>query len=193
MPASSSHVRGVRQSHRRVGASKIAVVVAPGGRGWGDVARQCLEADDAVDVVVEAANGDPAAVPARARGPVVVVVDRGIVEARPHPVLPSARRPRRRARVLAVAREPDDAFALDVVKRGGHGVLPEDSLPLQLLKAVRCVAAGEVWLSRVQEGFVLETLWRLVRERRTGAEPVGAAERAPRAGSLRPRVDPLSS
>lgn len=168
------------------------MVVASGGRGWGDVARQCLEADDVVEVVVEAANGDPTAVAARARGPVVVVVDRGIVEARPYAVLPSARRPRGHARVLAVAREPDDAFALDVVKRGGHGVLSEDSLPIQLPKAVRCVAAGQVWLSRVQEGVVLETLWRLVRERRTGAEPDGAAERAPRPGSLGPRVDPLS-
>jgi hypothetical protein len=50
---------------------------------------------------------------------------------------------------------------LRVIRDGGHGVMAEEALSRQLLKAVRCLVTGQAWLTRAQDAQVLAALWRL--------------------------------
>jgi len=64
------------------------------------------------------------------------------------------------APVLALAELDDSAAREQAVRAGASGVLAKDEAPETLCKAVRKVAAGEVWLDRATLGRMLKSLAR---------------------------------
>ncbi len=73
----------------------------------------------------------------------------------------------------------DERFVLDAWKAGIHGYILKDTATQELVRAVRCVADGEVWIG---EGF----LSRIMNKYRAAVE--GQLEdRASRPGGLTPR------
>lgn len=139
----------------------IPVVLAAAPGGWGELARRCLEREQDLRLVAQAADAERAIAAVNAYRPVVVLLDQGIPRLGVLGLLPELRRARRPPRILTVAREADDALALEVARRGGQGLMPEEALARLLPRAVRCLAAGEAWLSRTQEPRVLEEFWQL--------------------------------
>lgn len=150
-----------RRQTQPVAKGPIAIVVVAALGGWGELAQRCLELEQDLRVVAAVTEAERALAAVQAHGPVVVLLDEKIPRRGALGVLLDLRQTRRPPRVLAVARERDDAFALEVVKRGGQGLMAEETLAALLPKAVRRVAAGEAWLTRTQEAQVLTALWQL--------------------------------
>lgn len=153
--------RSRRQRRQPVAKGPIAVVVVAAPGGWGELARRCLEIEQDLRVVAAVTEAERALAAVRTHRPIVVLLDQDLPRLGALGLLPKLRRGRRPPRVLAIAREPDDEFAVEVAKRGGQGLMSEETLGTLLAKAVRRVAAGEAWLSRTQEPRVLEALWQL--------------------------------
>lgn len=150
-----------RRSWRPVLGAPIAVVVAARPGRWSEMARRCLEPEEDLQVVAESTDAERTITLVRTHRPVVVLLDREIPRRGALRVMPEFRRARRPPRVLAVARERDDGFAVEVIRGGGHGLMVEEALPAYLPKAVRRLAAGETWLTRAQEAQLLAALWHL--------------------------------
>ncbi len=153
--------RSRRQTRQPVAKGPIAVVVVAAPGGWGELARRCLELEQDLRVVAAVTEAERALAAVETHRPIVVLLDQKLPRLGALGLLPKLRKARRPPRVLAIAREPDDDFAVEVVKRGGQGLMAEETLGTLLVKAVRRVAAGEAWLSRTQEPRVLEALWQL--------------------------------
>jgi len=151
--------RGARRATPPV---PITVVLAIGRARWGSVARARLEAERSIRIVAEVGDGPGAVAVVRANRPAVIVVDRDLSPGGALGVLPALYQVSPAARALAVTAKWDDAFALNVVRVGGKGVMVEEMVGMHLVKAVRCLAAGETWLTRAQEAQVLAALWQLV-------------------------------
>jgi DNA-binding NarL/FixJ family response regulator len=79
------------------------------------------------------------------------------------PVLAQVRRRSPKTRVLAVDARLDEGRMLSVAKAGAHGYMLEEAIPAYLVKAIRVMAAGEVWLSRKLMAKVVVELQRLDR------------------------------
>jgi len=133
-------------------------VLLVGPRRWTDPARGSLETEADLQVVAEAADQAQAVAAVRAHRASVAVIDEECLGSDPVPALSALRHAHARTRVLVVTRDADDAYALEIVRSGGHGVIPEASLPSAAGKAVRAVAGGQVWLTRSQEGLILAAL-----------------------------------
>ncbi len=81
--------------------------------------------------------------------------------------------------ILMLSAFDDERFVLDAWKAGIHGYILKDTATQELVRAVRCVADGEVWIG---EGF----LSRIMNKYRAAVE--GQMEdRASRPGGLTPR------
>jgi len=164
-PASHRSPRGHGSSRssatRPARGAPITVVLAAGHARWVARARLQLEAQENVQVVAEAQDVPGAVAAVTAHRPTVVLLDQRIFPGGAARVLPVFRQASPRSRVLMVTPSAADAFVLDVVRRGGHGVLWEDALHTHLIKAIGCLAAGQAWLTRGQEAQVLASLWEL--------------------------------
>ena len=137
---------------------EISVVVAPGAAAWGEAARQRLRGERDLRVVADTADERRVLKVVKAHRPAVLVVDRQISADGMLAVVAVLRAAHPSLRVLAITESPDDDFAVFTVRRGGHGVMAEEALESLLPKAVRCLAAGEAWLSRTQEAQVATAL-----------------------------------
>jgi DNA-binding NarL/FixJ family response regulator len=110
--------------------------------------RMCLEAEDDVEVVGEAADGAAVVELAARLRPDVVVMDirmpgmDGIEATRRLTGLPG-----RPVRVLVITTFDLDEYVVDAIRAGASGFLLKDATPEDLLHAVRVVAAGEALLS----------------------------------------------
>lgn len=142
-------------------AAPISVVVAAGPVGWAELARRCLETTSDVRLVAAASDSEQAVAVVRLHRPAVVLVDREVPRAGMLAAVPGLRQANPSVRLLAVTGHPDDSFALQVIRRGGHGVIAEEAFARHLAKAVRCLAAGQAWLTRAQEAQVLGALWEM--------------------------------
>jgi DNA-binding NarL/FixJ family response regulator len=120
-----------------------------------------LRAEEGIDVVGEAANGDEAVKLAKRERPDVILMDirmpdmDGLEATRlitADPTLPSVR-------ILMLTTFDLDAYVHEALRAGASGFLLKDTLPPELLAAVRIVAAGEALLApsitrRLIEDFV---------------------------------------
>jgi len=120
-----------------------------------------LRSEDGIDVVGEAANGLDAVKVARAERPDVMLMDirmpemDGLEATR----LITADPALRTVRILVLTTFDLDAYVHEALRAGASGFLLKDTLPGELLAAVRIVAAGESLLApsitrRLIEDFV---------------------------------------
>jgi DNA-binding NarL/FixJ family response regulator len=111
--------------------------------------RMLLEDDDGIEVVGEAADGREAVDIVRATHPDVVLMDirmpevDGLVATREIVADPSLAG----VRVLILTTFELDEYVFEALRSGASGFLVKDTDPVDLLRAVRVVAAGESLLS----------------------------------------------
>jgi DNA-binding NarL/FixJ family response regulator len=110
--------------------------------------RLILEAEDDVDVVGEAEDGEAALVALRRHQPDVVLMDiqmprlDGIAATRL-----IAEDPGIRSRVVILTTFEQDDYVFDALRAGASGFLLKNAPPEQLVEAVRTVAAGDALLA----------------------------------------------
>ena len=106
--------------------------------------RMVLEAEDDIEVVGEAANGEQAVHSAQRLKPDVVLMDIRMPEldgiAATRQIVPAAR-------VLILTTFDLDEYVYDALDAGASGFLLKDSSPDQLVSAIRVVAGGEALLA----------------------------------------------
>lgn len=124
-----------------------------------------------IELVGEAPGGPDAAKRAAVLKPDILVLD---VE-RPGgndvdlPVRVVAASPR--TRVLAASGRAGDAYAADALRRGARGYLLKSEKPRNVVKAIRCVPAGELWAGRKLLAALLDTFLDPTGNGLAGAEP----------------------
>jgi DNA-binding NarL/FixJ family response regulator len=134
---------------RAVRAASIHVLIADGQPVVRAGLRAVLMGESDIAVVGEAADGHQAVATAEAMQPDVVLLD---TELSGLDVLEVTRRlvddPRLAGvRVIILAARDSDACLFGALRAGASGFLVKDSEPIDLLEAVRVVAAGEALLS----------------------------------------------
>lgn len=142
-----------------------------------------LESEPGCEVVGKAADGGELVELAVETRPDVILLDvvmpgmDGIDAAR------ALRKRKVPARIIMLSAFDEERFVLDAWKTGIHGYILKDTATSELVRAVRCVAEGEVW---VGEGF----LCRVMEKYRAAVE--GKEEPVVGPGGLTPReVDVL--
>jgi DNA-binding NarL/FixJ family response regulator len=100
--------------------------------------REHLMADDADIVLAAVGDDDDASV-------------EELLSARPSPSRP---------RVMLVTSETSKVFHEEAIIRGAFGILHESASEVFVLKALACVARGELWLDRQTTGRVFDRLSR---------------------------------
>jgi len=114
--------------------------------------RMVLDAEDAITVVAEAANGEQAVHSAGRLQPDVVLMDIRMPEldgiaATQRIVGGADARAQSRTRVLILTTFDLDEYVYDALGAGASGFLLKDSPPEQLVNAIEVVAAGEALLA----------------------------------------------
>ncbi|HSS08498.1 MAG TPA: response regulator transcription factor [Acidimicrobiales bacterium] len=114
--------------------------------------RMILEAEDDLDVVGEAADGEQAVEEARRLRPDVILMDIRMprmdgVEATRRLANPSGHDPDGGAHVLILTTFDLDEYVVEALRAGASGFLLKDTPPEDLVVAIRVVAAGEALLA----------------------------------------------
>jgi len=118
--------------------------------------RALLEKHKDIKVIAEAANGREAVRLARDLTPTVVVMDVSM------PDLSGVEATRRilkrspKAKVIALSMHSDRRFVVEMLRAGAQGYLLKDCAYEELVRAIRTVAGGRVYLSPRIAGVVLE-------------------------------------
>ena len=128
-------------------------------------ARTRLARERAVRIVGEAREAREAAALVTHRRPTLVLLDVALPPAGGLPILRQIRKRSPKTRTLVIDARFDEGRVLRVAKAGAHGYMVAEAVPGYLAKAVRVMAAGEVWFSRKLMGKVVDELQRLVRIR----------------------------
>jgi DNA-binding NarL/FixJ family response regulator len=111
--------------------------------------RALLDAQDDIEVVGEASNGDEAVQLARRYGPDVVLMDirmpgtDGLAATRA--IVGDERMAG--VRIVILTTFELDEYVFEAIRSGASGFLVKDTEPVELLRAVRAVAAGDALLS----------------------------------------------
>ena len=128
--------------------------------------RMILEAQDGIEVVGEAADGERAVAEAQRLAPDVVLMD--IRMPRMDGVEATRRLPGRR--VLILTTFDLDEYVVEALRAGASGFLLKDAPAEELVRAVRVVAAGEALLA--------PSVTRRLLDRFAGLPPAGETARA---------------
>ncbi len=86
-----------------------------------------------------------------------------------------------RTKVLLLSARLEDAVLSEALQQGAHGYLPKTATHRELLKAIRALAAGELWAPRTLLTVVVERL----RQRLEARQGLPRAVRAPLTGRER--------
>ena len=141
----------------------ITLVVASANRPLLDQAQAGLTGEQGIKLVGEARDGKEVALLVTRRRPTLLLLDLALPPAGGHLVLAPIRTGSPKTRVLAIDARLDEGRMLRVAKAGAHGYMLREAIPAYLPKALRVMAAGEVWLGRKLMAKVVEELQRLLR------------------------------
>lgn len=141
----------------------IKVALASDNSQLLDRARAGLAAEKAIRIVGEAREGRQAVRLVTRGRPTLLLLDLALPPAGGIPLLAQVRKRSPKTSVLAIDDQLDEGQMLKVAKAGARGYMLKEAIPAYLPKAVRVMAAGEVWLSRKLMGKVIGELQRLVR------------------------------
>jgi DNA-binding NarL/FixJ family response regulator len=126
-------------------------------------ARAALATEEAITIAGEARGAEQVLHLVRQRRPTLLLLDLALPPAGGHGLIAQVREQSAKTRVLAIDDQLDEGEVLRVAKTGARGYILKEAIPVYLAKAIRVMAAGEVWFSRKHMGKVVEELQRLVR------------------------------
>jgi len=141
----------------------IKVALASDNSQLLDRARAGLAAEKAIRIVGEAREGRQAVRLVTRGRPTLLLLDLALPPAGGIPLLAQVRKRSPKTRVLTIDGQLDEERVLRAAKGGAYGYMLGEAIPGYLPRAVRAMAAGEVWLSRKLMGKVIGELQRLVR------------------------------
>lgn len=159
--------------------SPVMVILASNNGQLLDQARAGLAAEKAIRIVGEARGGKETVALVSQRRPTLLVVDMALPPAGGLPVVAQVRKGSPKTRVLAIDDRLNEQRVLKLAKAGAYGYMLGDAIPGYLAKAVRVMAAGEVWLSRKLMGRLVEELERLVQLRARAGRRRGGKDSRP--------------
>ncbi len=123
-------------------------------RGLAEILRQT----DDIDVLAEAADGDELLAALREREPDVVVMDLRMPGPSGLDLVKHLRAEFPRLGVLVLSANPEDQYAVRIVRAGASGYLTKESAEAELVSAVRRVAGGKRFLTPGMAEALLDQL-----------------------------------
>jgi DNA-binding NarL/FixJ family response regulator len=119
--------------------------------------RMLVSAQADMEVVGEAADGRAAITMAHELKPDVVVMDISMPELNGLKATERLKKLCPEIKVLTLTRHVDDAYIQQVLKAGATGYVLKQSASVELVRAIRAVAAGHTYLDPVVAGRVVES------------------------------------
>jgi DNA-binding NarL/FixJ family response regulator len=162
---------------------RIRIVLADDHAMFRSMCRNLLETEGDMDVVAEVVNADDVLGITAQYDPDILLLGLDIGGQRGFQALERLREAKLHTRVIAVCEHGKQSDCVRAVKLGCRGVLPENTPPDMILKSVRKVHDGELWLDRVTTGEVLRQLTQdlpvgpKMRDRETKISPLSPRER----------------
>ena len=120
--------------------------------------RLLIESQPGMQVVALAANREEALKFAACESPDLILLDLKLGEESGLAFLPELRAATPKARVLVLTSSKDVDVHRQAVRLGAAGIVLKDQEPELLIKAIRKVHAGEVWLDRTTTGNIFHEM-----------------------------------
>lgn len=139
--------------------------------------RALIEKQTDLEVVGEAANGREAVRLARDLTPTVVVMDVSMPDLSGVEATRQILKRRPEVKIVALSMHSDRRFVVEMLRAGAQGYLLKDCAYEELVRAIRTVAGGRVYLSPRIAGVVLEDCVRRTAPEAAPAPALTARER----------------
>lgn len=160
---------------------RIRIVLADDDAMFRAMCRELIEPQTDMEVVAEVVAADDVPAVTANHNPDILMLGLDIGGHRGFQALERIHGARLQTRVIAVCEHGNQEDSVRAVRLGCRGVLPQNTAPDLILKSVRKVHEGELWLDRVTTAEVLRQL--------TQELPLGtkSRDRDPKASPLSPR------
>jgi DNA-binding NarL/FixJ family response regulator len=129
---------------------KIKVVIADDHRLFREMLRLALHKEKTIKIVGEAATGRQAIEAIKNIKPDIALLEIILPEMEGLEVLPVIRDKSPKTKVLMLAAHKDEAKIFKALKAGAKGYVSKDASVSDLIKAIRTVHKGELWVERKQ-------------------------------------------
>ena len=150
---------------------RVRIVIADDHALFRAGMRMLLRACEDIQVVAEASDGHAALALAREHRPHVLLMDIGMPGLNGVEAAERVRRELPETRVIILSMHTSEEYVLRAVQAGAAGYLLKDIAPDELVRAVRQVSRGEMYLSSAVSRYVVEDY------RRRLSTPAGPLER----------------
>ena len=137
---------------------EISVLIADDHTLFRKGVRKMLEAEEDVKVVGEAATGREALEQARTLMPDVILMDIKMPDLDGIEATRTLRGEMPHIGIIFVTMFDEDEFVFRGLRAGGRGYILKDADPETMLRAIRAVVAGQVYLSPAIAGTVVEAM-----------------------------------
>jgi two-component system, NarL family, nitrate/nitrite response regulator NarL len=136
----------------------IRILIADGQPIFCQGLRKVIETQADLRVVGETSDGAEALKLARDHAPDILLLDAAIAGLAALRVLRDVQSSAPSVRTIFLAAEAETSETVEALKFGARGVMRKESPPDLLLKAIRCVNAGQHWVRRDKISDVLQSL-----------------------------------
>jgi DNA-binding NarL/FixJ family response regulator len=134
----------------------IRVLLADDHAIFRDGLRKLLENEDDITIVGEASNGNQAIQLLTKLKPDILLLDLRMPDKDGLAVLEEVNFDSMPTRVIVLTATEDDREVVRAVRMGARGIVLKDSATELLLKSIRTVHAGEIWLDKKKTSDVIE-------------------------------------
>lgn len=125
----------------------IAVAIVEDQRMMRELLRAVLSREADIEVVAEAESGAQALSLIKARAPDIMVLDIGLPDMEGVAVARAITRSTQRTRLIALSMHAEPRIVEDILKAGARGYVVKSASPDEVVRAIRAVAEGELYLS----------------------------------------------
>src|SRR5688500_8122390 len=125
----------------------IAVAIVEDQRMMRELLRAVLSREADIDVVAEAESGAQALSLVKARAPDIMLLDIGLPDIEGVAVARAIARSTQRTRLIALSMYTEPRIVEDILKAGARGYVVKSGSPDEVVRAIRAVAEGELYLS----------------------------------------------
>jgi DNA-binding NarL/FixJ family response regulator len=134
----------------------IRVLIADDHAIFRDGLRKLLENEDDISIVGEASNGNQAVQLLSKLKPDILLLDLRMPDKDGLSVLEEVNFDSMNTRVIVLTATEDDREVVRAVRLGARGIVLKDSATDLLIKSIRTVYAGEIWLDKKKTSDVIE-------------------------------------